>query len=165
VLAKQVQIKKKDLACDWSLEGIDFANQLIQRKPQSRLGFNGPEEVMAHVWFRDINWSRLRKKQMKAPFSPSYNADEYQELHTVQEPPIPSETALLLKKEVIQSTPPPMQTCSWSTTTTGRKCKTLCCEADVLTLTKRLLFIGNESQEVQLLRRGTLLGLRVRVSA
>ena len=42
ILAKQVQIKKRDIPIGWSQQAVDFANQLIQRKPQNRLGYNGP---------------------------------------------------------------------------------------------------------------------------
>jgi len=56
ILAKQVQIRKKDIPQGWSTDAIDFVNHLIQRKPQNRLGNNGPEEVMNHPWFKDIDW-------------------------------------------------------------------------------------------------------------
>ena len=56
VLSKQVQIKKKDIPFGWSTEAVDFVNQCIQRKPQNRLGNNGPLEVMSHSWFRGMNW-------------------------------------------------------------------------------------------------------------
>ena len=75
ILAKQAQIKKKDDPLDWSEEAVDFVNQLIQRKPQNRLGTNGPEEVMAHPWFKDVSWERLRRKLVPAPYMPVYNSD------------------------------------------------------------------------------------------
>ena len=54
---------------------------------------------MNHPWFKDIDWERLRRKQIAAPFAPLYNPDEYQDqLNSVQEVVIPSETILLLKK-------------------------------------------------------------------
>lgn len=42
ILSKQVQIKKKDIPFGWSEEAVTFINSLIQRKPQNRLGNNGP---------------------------------------------------------------------------------------------------------------------------
>lgn len=63
-MARQAQIKKKDKPSDWSNEAVDFVNQLIQRKPVNRLGNNGPEEVMSHPWFHDIDWNRLKRKQI-----------------------------------------------------------------------------------------------------
>lgn len=104
ILAKQAQIKKKDSPAEWSQEAIDFVNQSIQRKPQNRLGNNGPEEVMGHAWFKDVDWDRLRRKLVPSPFAPVYNAEEYQDqLNNIHEVAIPAETVLLLKKEAIQS--------------------------------------------------------------
>ena len=62
ILSKQVQIKKKDIPFGWSEESATFVNSLIQRKPQNRLGNNGPSEVMKHPWLHEINWEQLKKK-------------------------------------------------------------------------------------------------------
>lgn len=64
MLSRQAQIKKKDKPSDWSNEAMDFVNHLIQRKPFNRLGNNGPEEVMSHPWFQDMDWDRLKRKQI-----------------------------------------------------------------------------------------------------
>jgi hypothetical protein len=46
---------------------------------------------MAHPWFKDIDWDRLRRKLVIPPFSPVYNSDEYQDqLNNVHEVPIPA---------------------------------------------------------------------------
>lgn len=42
-MSKQIQIKKAEIPMGWSIEAADFCNKLIQRKPGSRLGNNGPE--------------------------------------------------------------------------------------------------------------------------
>ncbi|CAD8144574.1 unnamed protein product [Paramecium octaurelia] len=70
VIAKQVQIKNSDIPAGWSLEAVDFANKLIQRKPANRLGVNGPEEVKTHQWFKDYCWDKLLDKQITAPYIP-----------------------------------------------------------------------------------------------
>ncbi|CAD8201675.1 unnamed protein product [Paramecium octaurelia] len=44
MLAKQVVIKRQEIPLGWSLEAADFTNKLLQRKPQNRLGNNGPDE-------------------------------------------------------------------------------------------------------------------------
>lgn len=106
MLARQAQIKKKDKPADWSNEAIDFVNQLIQRKPFNRLGENriklgnnGPEEVMNHPWFEDIDWNRLKRKQIEPPFTPVYNVEEYQDqLNAIVEEPISPEILVLLRK-------------------------------------------------------------------
>ena len=70
ILAKQVQLKKDDIPQGWSLEAADLVNKLIQRKPTNRLGFNGPNEIKNHVWFRGFDWQELYNKQIPAPFVP-----------------------------------------------------------------------------------------------
>jgi serine/threonine protein kinase len=70
ILAKQVQIKRADIPADWSIEACDFVNRLIQRKPNKRLGLNGPNEVKYHPWLRDFPWEKLRSGQLPSPFLP-----------------------------------------------------------------------------------------------
>jgi serine/threonine protein kinase len=70
ILAKQVKIKKNEIPMGWSIEAADFTNRLIQRKPGSRLGLNGPEEVKSHVWFKDFDWNSIKAKKTIAPFIP-----------------------------------------------------------------------------------------------
>jgi protein kinase A len=70
VMKLQTQIKKKDVPKGWSLVAIDFVNQLIQRKPLKRLGFNGPEEVKDHPFLKGTNWKELLDKKLKPPFIP-----------------------------------------------------------------------------------------------
>lgn len=68
ILAKQVQIKKHEIPDGWSLEAADFINRLIQRKPNNRLGLNGPGEVKDHVWFKNYPWQKLSHKELEPPF-------------------------------------------------------------------------------------------------
>lgn len=44
--------------------------QMIQRKPQNRLGNNGAHEVKNHPWLKDFPWDDLMNKRIKAPFIP-----------------------------------------------------------------------------------------------
>ena len=60
---------------------IDFINQLLQRKPCKRLGFNGAQEIMEHPWMKNFDWQKLLALQMKAPFIPNLSADNYDEQH------------------------------------------------------------------------------------
>ncbi|CAD8110680.1 unnamed protein product [Paramecium sonneborni] len=77
MLAKQAVIKRQEVPPGWSLEAADFANKLLQRKPQNRLGNNGPDEVKEHPWFKDFSWQKLITKQIIAPFIPNGNEDNY----------------------------------------------------------------------------------------
>ena len=43
---------------------------MIQRKPNNRLGVNGPSEVKNHPWLRNFPWKDLSSGNIKAPFMP-----------------------------------------------------------------------------------------------
>lgn len=70
VTAKQVQVRREDVPQGWSLEAADFINRCLLRKPERRLGFNGPDEVKGHCWFEDLNWEALSEKTLDAPYKP-----------------------------------------------------------------------------------------------
>lgn len=43
---------------------------MIQRKPASRLGNRGIQEVKDHIWFKSYPWKNLYEKKIEAPFIP-----------------------------------------------------------------------------------------------
>ena len=43
---------------------------MLQRKPHKRLGAYGIEEIKAHEWIRDMDWEKLKNKELVAPFVP-----------------------------------------------------------------------------------------------
>jgi hypothetical protein len=61
-LAHQARIVEDDLPEDWSLDCIDFVNRLLKRNKESRLGYNGVEEIKKHPWMKSINWKKLASK-------------------------------------------------------------------------------------------------------
>ena len=71
ILAKQVQIRKNEIPDGWSIESADFINRMIQRKPNNRLGVNGPEEVKNHPWLKDFPWDKLYNKEIEPSFIPN----------------------------------------------------------------------------------------------
>jgi serine/threonine protein kinase len=71
ILAKQVCLKRNEIPDGWSSEAVDFVNKMIQRKPQNRLGLNGPQEVKNHSWLRDYPWQKLIEKTLDPPFKPA----------------------------------------------------------------------------------------------
>ena len=85
ILSKQVQIKRNEIPSGWSREAADFINKLIQRKPISRLGLNGVEEIKEHAWFADYDWVKLYNKQIKSPFVPEPSEDNFDANYTNQE--------------------------------------------------------------------------------
>jgi serum/glucocorticoid-regulated kinase 2/DnaJ-related protein SCJ1 len=70
ILAKQAGIKSSDVPEGWSQEAADFANRLLQRKPASRLGYNGPAEVLSHPWVSAFPWPLLKAKSLSPPYIP-----------------------------------------------------------------------------------------------
>ncbi|CAD8096408.1 unnamed protein product [Paramecium sonneborni] len=77
IMAKQVQIKKSEIPDNWSLEGADFINRLLQRKPQQRLGFNGSQEIKLHPWFQSFPWQKLQNFELIPPFQPNRTEDNF----------------------------------------------------------------------------------------
>jgi serum/glucocorticoid-regulated kinase 2 len=67
VLAKQVQMKPCQVP-HLSVDMVEFINQLIQRRPENRLGFKGVEEVKSHKVFEGFQWDQLLRKELESPF-------------------------------------------------------------------------------------------------
>lgn len=70
ILSKQAAINLEDVPYGWSRDSADFINKLLIRNPQNRLGYNSGEEVRRHPWLKSVEWARLFRKEMKAPFVP-----------------------------------------------------------------------------------------------
>ncbi|CAD8119862.1 unnamed protein product [Paramecium sonneborni] len=85
ILARQVQIRASEIPANWSVEAIDFVNRLLQRKPASRLGFNGSYEIKLHPWFKNFPWSKLQNRELSAPFIPNPSDDNFDQRQIVIE--------------------------------------------------------------------------------
>ena len=72
---KMIYLNPGEQAKGWSDDVTDLLNNLLKRKPEERLGYNGSIEIKNHQWFKDINWDELEKKITVPPFIPS-NSDE-----------------------------------------------------------------------------------------
>jgi serine/threonine protein kinase len=77
IISKQAKLKSDDIPEDWSNESMDFINQLLQRKPKKRLGFNGVGEIKNHPWMKNIDWESLSKKLIDAPFVPPTTKENF----------------------------------------------------------------------------------------
>lgn len=64
-------MKVEDLPLGWSKNLVDLINQLLSKSPIERLGFKGVQQIKQHMFFADINWKKLEKKQLKPPFIPN----------------------------------------------------------------------------------------------
>ncbi|CAD8143098.1 unnamed protein product [Paramecium octaurelia] len=104
MLSKQAAIKRQEIPPGWNMQAGDFANQLLQRKPQNRLGSNGPDEVKEHPWFKDFNWQKLENKFMVAPFIPNCDEDNYlpSDGRKDSDDSLSQEQQLLLRRNSIQ---------------------------------------------------------------
>lgn len=81
VMVKQAVIKPEEVPRGWSMEAADFANkvralliQLMIRNPDLRLGAKGDEEVRKHPWLKSVDWGRLIRKEIPAPYIPTVNS-------------------------------------------------------------------------------------------
>ena len=87
----QAKIYDEDIPENWSKESVDFINKLLLRKPNKRLGYkNGINELKKHIWFKDIDWEKLEKKEIEAPFLPDKNSENFdkeycEEIYNVSE--------------------------------------------------------------------------------
>jgi len=77
IISKQAKIKKEELPEDWGIVAAEFINSLLQRKPNKRLGFNNISEIKNHPWMKEIDWELLNKKELKAPFLPYPNKENF----------------------------------------------------------------------------------------
>ncbi|CAD8151837.1 unnamed protein product [Paramecium octaurelia] len=107
IIAKQILLKKQDIPPNWSWEAADFVNQLLQRKPQARLGYGGIQDIQNHPWFSGFPWKELHEKQLTSPFKLMKSSDEdfIREIssdHDSQDEMI-QENMLLLRQETIQN--------------------------------------------------------------
>jgi serine/threonine protein kinase len=58
---------------DMTEELKDIITQLLERNPSKRIGAGGYQQVMNHKWFADIDFDKIMKKEVKAPFKPNLN--------------------------------------------------------------------------------------------
>lgn len=53
-----------------SMNVANILLQLLTRDPEKRLGTAGGTEVKNHIWFADIDWDKLVRKEIDPPFKP-----------------------------------------------------------------------------------------------
>ena len=70
VLSRQARVHRRDIPLGWSDQAVSFINEMLQRKPSHRLGYDGIMKVKGHSWFDNFDWEMLYKKQMSSPFQP-----------------------------------------------------------------------------------------------
>lgn len=90
ILAKQASISLEEIPRGWSRESADFINGLLMRNPSHRLGSEGMDEVKDHPWLKSIDWAKLARKELRAPYIPLVffflNKEHLAKLRRLQKP-------------------------------------------------------------------------------
>lgn len=68
-------------------ESADLCRRLLEKNERVRLGTNGCEEIMAHPWFRHVNWESIIADKKRPPYVPpkDVNAASQAEIGTFAE--------------------------------------------------------------------------------
>lgn len=51
----------------------DLVRALLHKDPDKRLGARGPEDVMRHKWFDELNWDDVAGDRYPAPLVPAHD--------------------------------------------------------------------------------------------
>ena len=102
ILARQIMIKNHEIPNGWSKEAADFINNLIQRKPNMRLGYKGINQIKTHKWFNRFSWEDLYNMKIEAPFIPS-DDDNYDANICTKEDIINNESIERLNKIILNN--------------------------------------------------------------
>ena len=70
IVSRQAKIKEENLPDDFVksdkfYDCANFINELLERKKEKRLGYNGFDEIKNHPWLIDFNWEDLKNKKKK----------------------------------------------------------------------------------------------------
>jgi serine/threonine protein kinase len=68
IMSKQVFVAKEEIPLGWSDEAADFVNRCLERKDVKRIGYENENEVLSHVWFKDVDWKAIERKKVACPF-------------------------------------------------------------------------------------------------
>jgi hypothetical protein len=68
-------------------DAADLCRGLLDKNENNRLGANGCEEIMAHPWFRNLNWEYIISDKKRPPYVPpkDVNAAPQSEIGTFAE--------------------------------------------------------------------------------
>ena len=77
-------------------EAADLCRRLLDKNERTRLGYNGCEEIMAHPWFKNVNWESIMSDRKRPPFVPlkDVNAASQSEIGTFAEDRTYQETVI-----------------------------------------------------------------------
>jgi beta-adrenergic-receptor kinase len=52
-------------------DAADLCRRLLDKSENTRLGVSGCEEIMAHPWFKNVNWEAIISDRQRPPFVPA----------------------------------------------------------------------------------------------
>jgi serine/threonine protein kinase len=67
-----------------SEEARNLLSGLLERTPEKRLGYKGIHEIKNHRFFKNLNWSALEKRLIKAPIREEIDGDDEDYTNFVQ---------------------------------------------------------------------------------
>mmetsp|Transcript_23870 Transcript_23870/g.35256 ORF Transcript_23870/g.35256 Transcript_23870/m.35256 type:complete len:141 (+) Transcript_23870:1974-2396(+) len=87
----------------YSDDAADLCRLLLDKDEKTRLGANGCKEIMAHPWFKDVNWEMIITDRKRPPYIPpkDVNAASQSEIGTFAEDKTFHETVLEEKDEEV----------------------------------------------------------------
>jgi serine/threonine protein kinase len=77
-MLKDIVEKRVEMKTYFSTEAKSLLTSLLEPNPAKRLGSTDEDafELMRHPWFHSINWEKLTKKEIAAPFKPYVSGPE-----------------------------------------------------------------------------------------
>ena len=97
IVSRQAKIKEENLPDDFVksdkfYDCANFINELLERKKEKRLGYNGFDEIKNHPWLIDFNWEELKNKRMQPFFIPPFTDNNYDKKYCNEPEKIGDET-------------------------------------------------------------------------
>ena len=97
IVSRQAKIKEENLPDDFVksdkfYDCVNFINELLERKKEKRLGYNGFDEIKNHPWLIDFNWEDLKNKRMQPFFIPPFTDNNYDKKYCNEPEKIGDET-------------------------------------------------------------------------
>jgi serine/threonine protein kinase len=77
-------------------DAADLCRRLLDKNEKTRLGYGGCQEIMAHPWFKNVNWDKIISDRKRPPFIPArdINAASREEISTFPEDKAYQETVI-----------------------------------------------------------------------
>lgn len=94
------------LSDKFDVDAADLCRKLLEKDETTRIGVNGCDAIMAHPWFKDVNWELITSDRKKPPFTPAkdVNALTQREIGQFTEDKVFQETVIDEKDDLIYKT-------------------------------------------------------------